>query len=101
SLRNGSAAIDAAGSLTTVVAQLEPTLLKVANAWFFQDGWNGLLSPDMIQVGKGAPVPIVSVDYERHQVRVGKPVKAKPGTPVSYVFAGDGPDAGAKEHGLR
>jgi len=101
SLRNGSAAIDVAGSLTTVVAQLEPTLLKVANAWFFQDGWNGLLSPDMIQVGKGAPVPIVSVDYERHQVRVGKPVKAKPGAPVSYVFAGDGPDAGAKEHGLR
>lgn len=94
----GSAAIDSGGPLTTVVSQLEPTLLRVGNAWSFQDGWHGLLKPDTVRIGEEI-VAVVAVDYDRHELRLAQPVTAEPGAPIAYPFAGRTPDAGAREYG--
>ncbi|MBL7043597.1 MAG: right-handed parallel beta-helix repeat-containing protein, partial [Pirellulaceae bacterium] len=93
-LKSGSAAIDAGGPLTFVVSQPDPKLLRLGNAWFFQDGWNGLLEPDAIRVGDET-VQVEAIDYERHEIRVERQLRAEPGMSVSLPYSGQTPDAGA------
>ncbi len=98
-LRAGADAIDAGIPLTTVRTVQSPTEFTVECSWFFQDGWNGLLEPDTIQIRRRR-TRVFAVDYRNHRIRVQTPVSVRPGTPVSLPFAGAAPDAGAFETAL-
>jgi len=99
-LAAGSPAIDAGVELTTTTAAgTNSTSIPVVRASFFQDGYGGLIEPDMVQVGSNAPVQIVSVDDANNVIKVASPISWSAGAGVSLPYSGNAPDAGAVESG--
>jgi hypothetical protein len=84
SLQTGSPAIQAGGPLTTVATTDSGggTLLVVADAHFFQDGWAGV-SPDWIAVGSVTNVAqITSIDYSTNTISLTGAITRTAGQPV-------------------
>jgi hypothetical protein len=115
-LASGSAAIGAGGSLTTTVGSgSSSTTLKVADAYYFQDGWGfpagtglGQVSPDWIRIGASATAQISSINYGSGVITLASPVSWNNGDPVylyknssgTIVLTGATPDIGAFPSGL-
>ncbi|MCC7492167.1 MAG: right-handed parallel beta-helix repeat-containing protein [Fimbriimonadaceae bacterium] len=93
----GSPASDAGGSLTTTTRGGTGTLVPVVDAGCFCDGY-GLVEGDRVRIGDVA-AELVQVDYAANTLTLSDPVGFAAGTPVTYDYAGAGPDLGAVEVG--
>ncbi len=107
-LQPASPALDKGGPLTRVAAadSGSGSVLGVADAGFFQDGWAGV-SPDWIAVGTPANASqVTSIDYSSNTIKLASPLSRKPGDPVylyrdstvRQVLYGVSPDIGAYEY---
>lgn len=97
-LVTGSPAVDIGTPLTrTVGTGNGAKTIVVERASYFQDGYGGLVTPDSIVVGKGAPVQIVSIDDDANRITVAKAISWASGDPVTLPYSGKAPDAGAFE----
>ncbi len=90
-----SPCIDAGGPLTTTVGSGNGTVVTVADALFFTDGY-GLIDPDVIYVGL-EQVTIVSVVYATNQITIDRSISWGSSTPVYANYNGAAPDLGAFE----
>nr|MBP9819741.1 hypothetical protein [Candidatus Woesebacteria bacterium] len=104
SLQSNSPAIDKAGPLTfTTSAETNSTMLRVADATYFTDGYN-VQSGDWIRIGSGTNASrrqIVSANYSNNTLTLHQPAAWSNNTPVSYDYAQSGPDFGALEYGYQ
>jgi hypothetical protein len=99
-LRPTSPAIDAGGPLTTVTSSGGTgTSFTVGEAYWFCDGFDGLVEPHKIYVGKNNNLSITAVDYAARTITVSAPITWANGDPVGYPYRGAGPDMGAYEFG--
>jgi len=110
-LAPGSAAIGAGGSLTTAVGSgTSSTTLKVADPYYFQDGWGfpngtglGMVSPDWIRIGPSTTVQIASINYSADTLTLANPVSWNSNDPIylyknssgTIVLTGANPNIGA------
>jgi hypothetical protein len=100
-LTAGSALIDAGEPLTVAVGEGEGTVLPVADALWFHDGY-GIDGErgDTIAVGSDRQIATVTaIDYEANTLTLDRPVRWSDGDPVGLPWAGAAPDIGAYEHG--
>jgi hypothetical protein len=97
-LQPGSPAIDHGVDLTYTVSEGKGIILPVEDAWYFQDGYQGMIAPDTIMVGNQIAV-IQSIDYEHNLITLDRILSWDSGTPVNLPFEGTGPDIGAFEWG--
>lgn len=97
-LRPDSPAIDAGVDLTFAVSAGSGTVISVDDAWYFHDGYGGMIAPDSIRVGDEM-ASIAHVDYEANRITVDRPLVWEQGTPVNLPFSGSRPDIGAFEAG--
>ena len=98
-LTNNSAAIDSGMPLTYTVTDGTGTVIRVEDARYFIDGF-GIVGGDTINIGNQI-ARITSVNYDRNRLTVDRPVSWQAGVGISLPFAGNGPDSGAFEFGLR
>jgi hypothetical protein len=100
-LAAGSTAIDAATWLTTITSS-EPTaggtLLHVADAWWFYDGWDipGELG-DLVMTEGGQVARVTAVDIEARTVAVTPAIPTTPDEGLAFAYTGTAPDLGAHE----
>lgn len=97
-LRSGSPAIDAGVALTFTVSSGKGTIIDVEKSWYFQDGYEGLIEPDTIKVGKNPPVRIVSTEHSKNRITIERPITWNKGDEVNLPFNGRSPDVGAHEY---
>ena len=90
-----SPCIDAGGPLTTTVAAGSGTVVPVADALFFTDGY-GLIDGDIIRIGSHR-VRVTDVNYPSSQLTVDTSINWTAGQPVYADYNGAGPDLGAFE----
>ncbi len=101
-LQASSPAIDAAVHLTSATGAGSGTVLVVADAGYFIDGW-GIpgVEGDSIKIESGDPVGIVKVDYATNTVTLNSPRTWNAGSRIFYYrsdrFQGNAPDIGAHE----
>jgi hypothetical protein len=99
-LRSTSPAIDAGRAVA--VAQTSgsgSTSMVVDNAYYFCDGF-GITSGDLIRIGGGPSVQIVSINYGTNTITLAEPRTWVGGVGVHVAFDGNAPDIGAKESGF-
>jgi hypothetical protein len=72
------------------------TSLVVDNAYCFCDGF-GITSGDLIRIGRGTQVQIVSIDYSANAITLAEPRTWTAGMGVHVAFGGNAPDVGARE----
>jgi hypothetical protein len=96
SLQPSSPAINAGSLLTTTTSTGSGTVIPVADAGFFIDGF-GLVLGDMIQVGSNSPVRITGVNYAANTLTVTPSIGWSSGQGVSLPYNGTAPDMGAAE----
>jgi hypothetical protein len=95
-LQSSSLAIDAGRFLTTTVGTgTSSTLVTVADAGFFHDGY-GMVSGDTIRVGSQT-VTITAVNYAANTLTVTPAISWSSGQGVSLPYSGSAPDLGAFE----
>ncbi|MGI6543679.1 MAG: hypothetical protein ACOX44_11570 [Limnochordia bacterium] len=100
-LKPDSALIDAGQALTYTTTAGQGTVLPVADAGWFYDGFGieGEVG-DLIVVGESQqPARIVQVDYSRHQLHLDRAVSWSHNDPVGFAWSGKAPDIGVYEHG--
>ncbi len=95
-LAPGSRGIDEALPLTRTASAGSGTVVKVADASYFSDGF-GLIAGDRIQIGGGKPVRITKVDYAANTLTLSESIEWPKDAPVTLEYAGKGPDIGAHE----
>jgi hypothetical protein len=96
-LNSGSPAINAGGFLTSVTAGGSGTVIPVADAAYFTNGF-GLMSGDQIQLqGQTTRVRIVSVDYTKNTLTLDASLTWQQGQGLSLAFEGSAPDQGVYE----
>lgn len=99
-LRPGSAMIDAGTFLTHTVGAGSGTVMPVADAGYFYDGY-GIPGEqgDLVQLaGQASPVRLVKIDYKNNTLTLDRPATWTAGQGVSRQFAGQAPDLGAYEY---
>jgi hypothetical protein len=94
-LQPTSPCIAAGGALTTVAADSGGTIVKVADALFFTDGY-GIpgVEGDLLRLG-ARTARVVNVNYQTNELTVDQALTCQAGTPVNLSFVGSGPDIGA------
>jgi hypothetical protein len=98
-LQADSPAIDAGDFLTTTTSSASGTVIPVADARYFHDGYGiSGVSGDTIMVGNNT-VTVTDVNYSTNTITVNRIISWNNGDGVSYEFAGSAPDIGAYEHG--
>ncbi len=95
-LRAGSPAIDAGVDLTYTVGAGSGNVITVEDAWYFHDGYGGMIAPDSLRVGSET-VTIVSINYDTNQITVDRAISWGARTPVNLPFNGSRPDIGVYE----
>jgi len=98
-LAPGSPCIDHGADLTHAVGSGTGSLLIVADALYFTDGF-GLIPGDVVVVGNNKPVRIAEVDYENRTLRLERAISWQDADPVNHPYRGAGPDIGPYEHGM-
>ena len=100
-LGEGSPAIDAASFLTTI-EEATPveggTTLRVADAWWFYDGWDipGEVG-DLVMTESGAVARVTDADVAARTVTVSPAITITPGEGLTFAYTGSAPDLGAHE----
>jgi len=94
-LQATSPGINTGTFLTTTVGPGSGTILRVADAGYFMDGF-GLVTGDMIQVGSNSPVQITSINYGTNAITVARSISWTNGQGVSLPYSGARPDMGAR-----
>ena len=94
-LKPTSKCIDAGSALTKTTDAGKGTVVTVADALFFTDGY-GLVDPDVIRIGEHKAT-IASVDYQANKITLAEPIEWQVDTPVFTDYQGKGPDLGAFE----
>jgi hypothetical protein len=96
-LLSTSPAIDAGVFLTTTTGSGTGTIISVADAAYFIDGF-GIVEGDMIQLqGQSARAQIVSIDYSTNKITVDTQMSWASGLGMSLAYEGTAPDIGAYE----
>ena len=96
-LQTGSPAIDQGVFLTTTSSAGSGTVIPVADASCFIDGF-GIVEGDRLQLeGQTQVVRIVSVDYAANRLTVDAPLTWTSGLGVGLPYTGSKPDIGAFE----
>lgn len=96
-LASASPCEDAATFLTTTTGFGSGTVVEVADARYFSDGY-GTAEGDLMRVGSNPVVQIMEVDYSTNTITVDRPICWQWGDGVTYDYKGLGPDIGAKEN---
>jgi hypothetical protein len=92
-----SSAIDAGVFLTTTTSSGSGTIIPVADAGYFIDGY-GIVEGDIIQLqGQTARARIVSIDYSTNRITIDTQLSWTSGLGVSLAYEGAAPDIGAYE----
>ncbi|HEX6992931.1 MAG TPA: NosD domain-containing protein [Gammaproteobacteria bacterium] len=95
-LAPGSRGIDEALPLTRTTGAGSGTVVAVADASYFSDGF-GLIEGDRIQIGGGKPLKVTKVDYAANTLTLSESTEWSKDAPVTLEYAGNGPDIGAYE----
>jgi len=95
-LAPGSRGIDEALPLTRTTSAGSGTVVAVADASYFFDGF-GMLPGDRIQIGGGQALRITKVDYAANTLTLAESAQWSKDAPVTLEYAGNGPDIGAYE----
>jgi hypothetical protein len=96
-LQAGSPAVDQGVFLTTTSGAGSGTVIQVADASYFIDGF-GIVEGDLVQLeGQTQAVRIVSVDYAANRLTVDAPLTWTSGLGVGLPYTGAKPDIGAFE----
>jgi hypothetical protein len=98
-LQPGSLCVDAGNFFTQTTSAGSGTLIPVADARAFCDGYSGLFPGDAIQVG-AQTANLVSANYAQRTLQVDRVLSWSSQEGVSLPFAGSRPDQGAFESGL-
>ncbi|MBN1672644.1 MAG: right-handed parallel beta-helix repeat-containing protein [Kiritimatiellae bacterium] len=93
-----SPAIDAAQPLTRTRSAGSGTRVPVYAGFYFQDGYDGLIEPDSVQIGTNPRVRLAAADYETDVLILQTPISWRAGDPVSLPWQGLAPDIGAFEY---
>ena len=99
-LSTSSPMIDAGKALTYVTAASSNSVIAVADARYFADGYFGLLfAGDTIKIGTGSPRSrtIKYADYTNNTLTLDSNVSVTVGDPVNQPYNGAAPDIGAFE----
>jgi hypothetical protein len=97
-LQSGSPAIDKGVFLTTTTVAGSGSVIAVADASYFIDGF-GIVQGDEIQLeGSGTAAMITAVDYTANMISVDKTLTWSSGQGVSLTYSGSAPDIGAYEY---
>ena len=97
-LQTGSPAIDKGVFLTTTTAAGNGSVISVADASYFIDGY-GITGGDTIQLeGQTGRAQIIGVDYAANKITVGKSLTWTSGQGVGLAYSGIAPDIGAYEY---
>lgn len=95
-LQAGSPGVDQGVNLTQTTAAGNGTVITVQDAGYFQDGFDGIISPDQIRVGNEL-VTITSIDYTNNRITINRSISWSANTGVNLPFNGNNPDIGAFE----
>ena len=97
-LQLGSPAIDKGTFLTAAAAAGTGTVITVADAGYFVDGY-GITDGDLIQLqGQTETARIVKVDFGANTITVDKTLTWTSGQGIALAYYGTAPDAGAFEY---
>jgi hypothetical protein len=97
-LQLASPAIDKGVFLTTATAAGSGTIVAVADAGYFTDGY-GITDGDLIQLqGQTETARIVKVDFGANTITVDKTLSWTSGQGIALAYYGTAPDAGAFEY---
>jgi hypothetical protein len=94
-LTKSSPCVDAGGFLTHTIGAGQDSVLKVADPFFFSDGF-GVVAGDVIRVG-AEDAQVISVDYDTGYLILSKKIQWEAEAPVSLIYKGKAPDIGAVE----
>jgi hypothetical protein len=99
SLHSGSNMIDAAEFLTTAVSGGSGTMMQVADAGYFYDGYDipGELG-DLIRIENGGTARILDIDYSTNILTLDTSLNWVARQGVSLAYSGSAPDIGAFEY---
>lgn len=97
-LQDTSPAIDAGVNLTTTTSAGSGTSVTVADARYFHDGYDGLITADQIRIGDDT-VYITNVNYATNVITIDTSISWGSGDAVNLVYYGVAPDIGAFESG--
>ena len=100
-LGTGSPAVDAGDFLTRTVSAGSGTILPVADARLFTDGF-GIVEGDAVQVGsdgQDGTLRITAVDYQNNRLTLSRSIGWEANEGVSMPYQGSRPDIGAYESG--
>ncbi len=86
---------DAGGFLTHTTSSGSGTVIRVADARYFTDGF-GVTEGDKIKVGNNPIVTVVAVNYSTNQITVDTSISWNANDGVSYAYSGVRPNIGAK-----
>ncbi|MGZ3972474.1 MAG: hypothetical protein ACXVJM_21850 [Mucilaginibacter sp.] len=96
-LKPGSPAIDTGGFLTTTTVGGSGTVIQVADAAYFTNGF-GLIPGDLIQLnGQTQKARITAIDYVQNTLTVDASLTWQQGQGISLAYEGSAPDQGAYE----
>lgn len=97
-LADTSPMIDAGAWLTKTTSSGSGTIIPIADARYFMDGW-GIVEGDLIQLqGQSKAARITSVDYANNKITVDTSLSWTNGQGVSLAYHGSAPDIGALEY---
>jgi len=94
-LRACSPCLDAGTHLTRAEGPGKGKRIKVKDAEYFINGF-GMGEGDLVRIGGGPPVKVVSVDYDSGMLTLKRSQSWKAGAGVSFVYSGSAPDLGAR-----
>jgi hypothetical protein len=95
-LSRGSRGVDEALPLTRATKAGSGTVVQVADASYFFDGF-GLVAGDRIRIGGSAPLTVTKVDYAANRLTLSQRAQWSKDAPVTLDYSGNGPDIGAHE----
>lgn len=101
-LQSNSPCRDAGTYLTTITsASGSGTTFKVADAWYFMDGWGipGVDGDEIQIVGTSEKARITNVDYGTNTITVNATLTWTQNQGIALAYVGAAPDVGAHEYG--
>lgn len=95
--------IDAGGALTTASNSGNSArviaLARSADAYWFNDGFNGMIEGHKVYVGNNNNLTVIGRDVTAGTITVANSISWTVGDKIGYAYRGSGPDIGAYEFG--